>query len=148
MSPEQWNTYCYQYNQLNEIAQPPQLINDIQYYQRENARRRRQAIEAKKLAEYNASWQGKSTKSIWKYFYFMIPTLLILALWEDASSIHSPRRGWWKNKISIPDFNDWLMFEIVNTVNAMVKDREGDAARKDQDKKDSSKNNQTKTNAT
>ena len=53
----------------------------------------------------------------------MVPILVMLIVWEDAGSHNSPRRGWWKNKIQIPDFNDWMMFEIVNTANAQKQDR-------------------------
>jgi hypothetical protein len=39
MSPEQWTTYCYNYNQLNGLPQPPQLVADMQAIQQENIRR-------------------------------------------------------------------------------------------------------------
>lgn len=29
MSPLQWNRYCYDYNYLNGIQQPPQLLTEI-----------------------------------------------------------------------------------------------------------------------
>jgi len=30
MSPDQWNSYCYQFNSLNSIPQPQQLIDSMQ----------------------------------------------------------------------------------------------------------------------
>lgn len=29
MTPEQWNQYCFDYNKMNGVAQPPGLVNMI-----------------------------------------------------------------------------------------------------------------------
>ena len=48
MSPEQWNTYCYDYNQLNGVPQPPQLVKELQQYREEHDRKTYRAIEDKR----------------------------------------------------------------------------------------------------
>jgi len=40
------------------------------------------------------------------------------------ANLKSPRRGWWKNRVfGIPDFDEWIMFEIVNAAKNQEKDR-------------------------
>ena len=56
MSPEQWNTYCYKYNEMNGIVQPEQLKRDIEYYRQDGIRRRKDQYAKQQLDEYNASW--------------------------------------------------------------------------------------------
>jgi len=46
MSPEQWNTYCFNFNQLNGVPQPQKLLDDIRTYQEQAKRRRIEMIEA------------------------------------------------------------------------------------------------------
>ena len=113
MSPEQWNTYCFNFNKLNSVEQPAQLMRDMEFYAQENQRKRQHLVEKREKEEYNASWVGKTTYSLKMYFMIAIPLFLILALYQDASAQKSPRRNWWKNRIiGIPDFDEWLMFEI------------------------------------
>jgi len=40
--------------------------------------------------------------------------MLVIGLWEDGTNPASPRRGWWKNKVSIPDLPEYLMWEVAN----------------------------------
>ena len=40
MSCEQWNTYCFDFNKLNGIEQPPQLVKDMEYYAQESQRKK------------------------------------------------------------------------------------------------------------
>ena len=41
MTPEQWYTYCYNYNKLNNIPQPPQLERDLKFFADDAVRRRK-----------------------------------------------------------------------------------------------------------
>ena len=63
---------------------------------------------------YKKSWRGKTSGSLFSYFLkIFLPILVVVALWEDGTNAASPRRGWWKNKISIPDLHEYLMFEVA-----------------------------------
>ena len=54
--------------------------------------------------------------SLKSYFlWYFLPILLLVYCVEDATNLASPRRGWWKNKISIPDLGEYLMFEVIGT---------------------------------
>jgi len=36
-------------------------------------------------------------------------------LFEDVTNYNSPRVGWWKNQISIPDLLEFIAFEVSGT---------------------------------
>ena len=117
MSPEQWNTYCFNFNKLNDVPQPAQLLKDMHTYQIESNKRFQEERYRLEDQAYKASWKGRTSRSLWLYLGILIPLLLGIGLWEDVSNPRSPRLGMYKNRMfSIPDFNDWLMFEIVNAV--------------------------------
>jgi hypothetical protein len=67
----------------------------------------------KKEAKYKISCLGKTIATLKRYLLLLVPFLVILFLYEDASNVNSPRRGMYKNRLGIPDMNEWLMFEIV-----------------------------------
>jgi hypothetical protein len=57
--------------------------------------------------------QGRVEKSFKPYcLKFLLPFLICIFLWEDTTNVLSPRRGWYKAQLSMPDMRDYLMFEI------------------------------------
>ena len=36
MSPYQWNKYCHDFNHLNNIAQPPELMKELERLKKED----------------------------------------------------------------------------------------------------------------
>lgn len=44
-----------------------------------------------------------------------MPICALTFFFEDTTNLQSSRRGWWKNKIGIPDLYEYLLFEVVAT---------------------------------
>jgi len=98
---------------MNGLPQERALTSRLQRYRKHESRDRQdeEAREAKEV--YDGSVRGKSMKVLWPYFTrFVLPCVLMLALWEDMANADSPRRGLWKQRLAMPDVNDYLMFEV------------------------------------
>lgn len=130
MSEKAWDTYCWQFNQMNGLPQDKALTARLQRYTRHEARDR-QDEEAKAAKEvYDGSVRGKSMHFLWPYFTrFVLPCVLMLALWEDMANAESPRRGWWKQKLAMPDVNDYLMFEVGGVFSKQAAATDADKAK-------------------
>jgi len=94
----------------------------MEMYRIDRIRKQQQARLDYQDRKWKASWRGRTTKSLITYLWIFIPLLFCVGLWEDMANNRSPRRGWWKNTLGIPDFNDWFMFEVVNAAKKMGKD--------------------------
>ena len=48
------------------------------------------------------------------YFKWVLPIVFLIFLFEDATNSVSPRRGFWKSNLHLPDLADYMMFEVAN----------------------------------
>ena len=104
MTVQAWDTYCYEFNEMNGIQQPQGLLDNMRLYHNQEIQRQDQIQKEKDLIEYQNSWQGINKKMLWKwYMWFVLPLFLMLFLYEDITNAESTRKFFWKHKFSIPD---------------------------------------------
>lgn len=112
MSPEQWNTYCFNFNQLNGVPQPPQLVKDLEECAADRTRKHNYIVEKRRNERYRNSCRGRTAAAVWWYFFFAVPFIMGVGLYEDTANAQSPRINYWRQAVfSTPNLLGWLLFE-------------------------------------
>lgn len=117
MTPQQWAKYNYDYNALNNIAQPQNLIDEMDRLEKERRRQEYRRMVAMEQLEYDLSFMGNTGKRLTQYYLkiFLPLTLLVVLVESMQNSEWYTTYSWWKQTLTIPDTQDFLNFEVPVT---------------------------------
>ena len=86
MTAEQWHSYCFNFNAMNNLQQPRQLLQDLQFYREDKDRQEAEAQAAIDEKRSKRTWSGRTYRSLKTYLKLLIPFLCLVWLYEDATN--------------------------------------------------------------